>query len=89
MDAEKRHFLQDDLGIRRKRVQDYLLSKADGYAGFLSVPHLRDAATSYIKFGGKGLRAQVLLLSCLERFPPSYYKELLSLWAESMVHREF
>jgi len=64
MDQNKRKALQEGLEIRRKRVREHLLSRTDAYAGFLSVPHLRDAASLYIVQGGKYLRAQLLLLSC-------------------------
>jgi len=64
MDEEKRKVLLESLGKRREAVQQYLRSKADLYAGFLSVSHIRNAASLYVAHAGKFLRAQALLLAC-------------------------
>lgn len=50
------------LADRRQRVYDYLF--ANDYAKQFAPDHLRDAALSYLKMGGKSLRPAVLLLSC-------------------------
>jgi geranylgeranyl diphosphate synthase, type I len=64
MQADKRQILDEALGARRSRVQDYVRARAAAYAGCLAEGHLRDAVMSFVEHGGKGLRAQVLLLSC-------------------------
>ncbi|MEP7285669.1 MAG: polyprenyl synthetase family protein [Chloroflexota bacterium] len=54
--------LMDELANRKQIVYDYLFNSE--YAlGFAPV-HIRDAAFSYLKMGGKSLRPAVLLLSC-------------------------
>ena len=54
--------LLSELSTRRERVYSYLFQHE--YAARLSPPHIRDAALSYLKLGGKSLRPAVLLLSC-------------------------
>jgi geranylgeranyl diphosphate synthase type I len=54
--------LLEAINVRRKKVYDYLLRPE--YAGLFEPAHIRSAAYSYIKYGGKSLRAVVLLLSC-------------------------
>jgi geranylgeranyl diphosphate synthase type I len=54
--------LLTELDKRRKLVRDYLLNHA--YAAQFRPTHIHDAALSYIKGGGKSLRAAVLMLSC-------------------------
>jgi geranylgeranyl diphosphate synthase type I len=54
--------LLNALAERRKRVAAYI-AQSD-YARRLAPPHLRDAALSYLRLGGKSLRPAVLLLSC-------------------------
>lgn len=54
--------LLHELTIRRERVYDYLFNSE--YAAQFRPPHIRDAALSYLKLGGKSLRPAVLLLSC-------------------------
>ncbi|NWF69719.1 MAG: polyprenyl synthetase family protein [Chloroflexi bacterium] len=62
MAAQKFDFLLAELDKRKKLVKDYLLQ--DPYADSFRPAHIRDAAFSYLKGGGKSLRAAVLLLSC-------------------------
>lgn len=54
--------LQHELRVRRQLVTDYLLQSE--YGRRLQPTHIRDAAYSYLKLGGKSLRPAVLLLSC-------------------------
>jgi geranylgeranyl diphosphate synthase type I len=54
--------LLDELAIRKQRVYDYLFNNE--YAARFAPPHIRDAAFSYLRMGGKSLRPAVLLLSC-------------------------
>jgi geranylgeranyl diphosphate synthase type I len=54
--------LLNELAARRQRVAEYILSSA--YAERLTPAHIRDAALSYLRLGGKSLRPAVLLLSC-------------------------
>jgi geranylgeranyl diphosphate synthase type I len=54
--------LLHELTVRRERVYDYLFNSE--YAAQFRPPHIRDAALSYLKLGGKSLRPAVLLLSC-------------------------
>ncbi len=54
--------LLEALAERRERVYQYLF--ASEYAALFRPAHLRDAALSYFKLGGKSLRPAVLLLSC-------------------------
>jgi geranylgeranyl diphosphate synthase, type I len=51
-----------ELDKRRELVRDYLLNHE--YARQFQPAHIRDAAFSYLKGGGKSLRAAVLMLSC-------------------------
>lgn len=64
MKPERKEFLLENLGTRRNKVLQYLTSRAEGYAQYSSIQHIRDAANSYILDGGKFLRAVVLLFSC-------------------------
>lgn len=54
--------LLDQMAARRERVYRYLFES--DYAAQLRPPHIRDAALSYLRMGGKSLRPAVLLLSC-------------------------
>ncbi len=52
----------EQTAARRERVYAYLF--ASDYAAQMKPQHIRDAALSYLKMGGKSLRPAVLLLSC-------------------------
>ena len=54
--------LLEQLAARRERVYRYLFDHE--YAAQFRPAHIRDAALSYLKMGGKSLRPAVLLLSC-------------------------
>ena len=54
--------LLEQLAARRERVYGYLFEHE--YAAQFRPAHIRDAALSYLKMGGKSLRPAVLLLSC-------------------------
>jgi geranylgeranyl diphosphate synthase type I len=54
--------LLEQLSTRRERVYRYLFENE--YATQFRPAHIRDAALSYLKMGGKSLRPAVLLLSC-------------------------
>lgn len=54
--------LLDAITVRRELVYAYLLKPE--YANLFEPDHIKTAAYSYIKYGGKSLRAVVLLLSC-------------------------
>jgi geranylgeranyl diphosphate synthase type I len=54
--------LLSELDKRRNLVRDYLFNHE--YADQFRPTHIRDAAFSYLKGGGKSLRAAVLMLSC-------------------------
>jgi len=56
------HTLLDELAKRKQLVYDYLFNSE--YAAKFAPPHIKDAAFSYLKLGGKSLRPAVLLLSC-------------------------
>jgi geranylgeranyl diphosphate synthase, type I len=54
--------LLSELATRKQRVYDYIFHSE--YAAKFAPPHIRDAAFSYLRLGGKSLRPAVLLLSC-------------------------
>ncbi len=54
--------LLNELATRKQRVYDYIFNSE--YAAQFAPPHIRDAAFSYLRLGGKSLRPAVLLLSC-------------------------
>ncbi len=64
MSTSNGHFsvLLSELASRKQRVYDYLFHSE--YASQFAPPHIRDAAFSYLRLGGKSLRPAVLLLSC-------------------------
>ena len=64
MKPDKKDLLLESLRNRRNKVHEYLSSKAEDYLRYCSVQHLREATNSYIRDGGKFLRAEVLLFSC-------------------------
>jgi geranylgeranyl diphosphate synthase, type I len=51
-----------ELATRKQQVYDYIFNSE--YAAQFAPPHIRDAAFSYLRHGGKSLRPAVLLLSC-------------------------
>jgi len=60
--ADRYTALLEQLTARRERVYQYLFES--DYAAQFRPAHIRDAALSYLKMGGKSLRPAVLLLSC-------------------------
>ncbi|MHB8625253.1 MAG: polyprenyl synthetase family protein [Aggregatilineales bacterium] len=60
--ADRYTALLEQLAARRERVYHYLFES--DYAAQFRPAHIRDAALSYLKMGGKSLRPAVLLLSC-------------------------
>lgn len=64
MNKSKERFagLLEELASRKQVVYDYLFKSE--YAARFAPVHIRDAAFSYFKLGGKSLRPAVLLLSC-------------------------
>lgn len=54
--------LQSALAERRSKVYEYLFNHPYGQA--LAPEHIREAALSYLRLGGKSLRPAVLLLCC-------------------------
>jgi len=64
MNEKQKKALLENLDQRKEKVHRFLMSKAEAYRRDLSVRHLSDATTRYIKDGGKSLRAGILLFSC-------------------------
>jgi geranylgeranyl diphosphate synthase, type I len=62
MVQDRYDFLLEQLGRRKQLVQQYLMQEE--YQQRFRPAHIRDAALSYLRMGGKSLRAAVLLLSC-------------------------
>lgn len=62
MTASRYKTLFDELAVRRQRVYQYLFESP--YAQRLAPAHVKDAAYSYLRQGGKSLRPAVLLLCC-------------------------
>jgi len=54
--------LLEQLANRKQQVYDYLFKSE--YAAKFAPPHIKDAAFSYLKLGGKSLRPAVLMISC-------------------------
>lgn len=62
MTPNKFNALLDAIAVRKEKVYTYLMRPE--YAQLFEPEHIRSAVYSYIKGGGKSLRAVVLMLSC-------------------------